>query len=237
MVHMGTSAALCSSSQHSQTGIRPFAPCGKVLWLTFLGQDPNFPNDNGFALKHGRKVECQNAAIFRDGNTATSVGNFIITDKSGKVTVVDKTWTFFKAADGKLRIVVHHSSLPYEPRVGSVSKAEVEAAQKAWGDALVNVSRAYDEKGFEAAKTVSERLIDELYGYQIGPVLFKPTLAYGSTTFRTIREGALAYFIGRNANYPTDTGFALKHRSRPRMLRSASTRTAAPLLAKCSSPM
>jgi hypothetical protein len=36
-----------------------------------------------------------------------------LTDKDGKVTTVDKTWQFKKDDSGKLRIVVHHSSLPY----------------------------------------------------------------------------------------------------------------------------
>jgi hypothetical protein len=37
----------------------------------------------------------------------------MITNKKGEVTTVDKTWTFVKDASGKLRIMVHHSSLPY----------------------------------------------------------------------------------------------------------------------------
>jgi hypothetical protein len=35
------------------------------------------------------------------------------TGKDGNATTVDKTWTFKKTDDGKLRIVLHHSSLPY----------------------------------------------------------------------------------------------------------------------------
>ena len=34
-------------------------------------------------------------------------------DKAGKVTTVDKTWGFKKGDDGKVRIVLHHSSLPF----------------------------------------------------------------------------------------------------------------------------
>ena len=41
------------------------------------------------------------------------MGNVMITGKDGKVTTVDKTWKFKKTDDGTLRIVVHHSSLPY----------------------------------------------------------------------------------------------------------------------------
>jgi hypothetical protein len=79
----------------------------------FVGGDPAFPQDKGFALKGWRQVEIQNAGIFIDGDVATTMGNVMITDKTGKVVTVDKTWKFLKDSNGKLRIVVHHSSLPY----------------------------------------------------------------------------------------------------------------------------
>lgn len=79
----------------------------------FVGGDAAFPNDRGFALKGWRKVEIQNASVFINGNSATTMGNVMITDKAGKVTTVDKTWQFVKDSNGKLRIVLHHSSLPY----------------------------------------------------------------------------------------------------------------------------
>ena len=79
----------------------------------FVGGDPAFPGDTGFALKGWRKVEIRNAGILLSGNTASTMGNVSITDKSGKVTTVDKTWTYMKDDNGKLRIVLHHSSLPY----------------------------------------------------------------------------------------------------------------------------
>jgi len=178
----------------------------------FVGGDAAYPDDKGFALKHWRKVEIQNAAIFRDVSVASTVGNVILTDMNGTETEVDKTWQFLKGADGKLRIVGHHSSLPYLPTsTATVTEAELLAAQKAWGDALVNISTTYDQQGFAAAKLVAERVIDSAYGYQYGPVLFKPTLATGDQTFRTTRAGALAYFVGGDPAFPGDTGFALKH--------------------------
>jgi hypothetical protein len=79
----------------------------------FVGDDRAFPMDQGFALKSWRKVEVRNAAIFISGNTATTMGNVMIADKNGKITTVDKTWQFLKDDNGKLRIVLHHSSLPY----------------------------------------------------------------------------------------------------------------------------
>lgn len=92
----------------------------------------------------------------------------------------------------------------------SVTESEVVAAQKAWGDALVAISTTYEQKGLAAAKALAENIIDEAYGYQMGTVLFKPTLTIAPQTFRTTREGALAYFVGGNPAFPKDNGFALK---------------------------
>ena len=96
------------------------------------------------------------------------------------------------------------------PVYAPITLTEVEAAQKAWGDALVAISTEHDTKGFGAAKQLAEQVLDAAYGYGMGPVLFKPTLAEAPQTFRTTREGALAYFVGGDKAFPKDTGFALK---------------------------
>jgi len=92
-----------------------------------------------------------------------------------------------------------------------ITREQVLAAQTAWGNALVMISTTYDSSGFEAAKKAAEAVIDSAYGYSLGPVLFKPTLTVVPQTFRTTREGALAYFVGGNKTFASDTGFALKH--------------------------
>jgi hypothetical protein len=81
-------------------------------------------------------------------------------------------------------------------------------AQKNWGSALVAISTAYETSGIQGAVKIANQAIDSAYGYNLGPVLFTPTLTSGAYTFRTTREGALAYFIGQNPNFP-DKGFAL----------------------------
>lgn len=92
----------------------------------------------------------------------------------------------------------------------SISEAEVIGAQKAWCQALVDISSTYAKDGQPAAKALAEKVIDSAYGYQMGAVLFKPTLTVAPQTFRTTRDGALAYFVGGDAAFPKDTGFALK---------------------------
>ncbi len=91
-----------------------------------------------------------------------------------------------------------------------ITQAEVEAAQQAWGNALVAISTEHDTKGHAAAKTLAGNVLDSAYGYGMGPVLFKPTLTLAPQTFRTTRDGALAYFVGGDKTYPNDSGFALK---------------------------
>ncbi|MFN6995263.1 MAG: hypothetical protein ACK4PH_13790 [Aquincola tertiaricarbonis] len=92
----------------------------------------------------------------------------------------------------------------------TINEAEVLAAQQAWGEALVAIGKAHETQGPAAARALAGQVIDSAYGYQFGPVLFKPTLTVAPQTFRITREGALAYFVGGDAAYPQDTGFALK---------------------------
>lgn len=88
-----------------------------------------------------------------------------------------------------------------------ITVTELESAKQSWCDALLLISKTHRDGG-DARKT-AEQVIDSAYNYAAAPVLFKPTLAYGERTFRTSREGALAYFVGGNPRYPEDKGFAL----------------------------
>lgn len=86
----------------------------------FIGGDPDYPNDKGFALTPWVKARYDNAGANNEGiqiygSIAITMGNVWVTDKSGKEVMVDKTWVFKKGADGKLRIIVHKSALPFSP--------------------------------------------------------------------------------------------------------------------------
>lgn len=92
----------------------------------------------------------------------------------------------------------------------NITEADVLAAQQAWGNALVKIATDYDEGGIAKAKATAEAVLDAAYGYNMGAVLFKPTLAVAPQTFRPTKEGALAYFVGHNPKFPNDSGFAIK---------------------------
>ncbi len=92
----------------------------------------------------------------------------------------------------------------------AITEPEVLAAQQGWCKALVDIAATGAKSGQPAAKALAEKVIDAAYGYQMGAVLFKPTLTVNPQTFRTTRAGALAYFVGGDPAFPMDTGFALK---------------------------
>jgi hypothetical protein len=92
----------------------------------------------------------------------------------------------------------------------NITLSQVVKAQEGWCKALLQISADYAKGGIAKAKATAAQVIDQAYAYQYGPVAFKPTLASGEQTFRTTREGALAYFVGHNPNFPQDKGFAFK---------------------------
>ena len=92
----------------------------------------------------------------------------------------------------------------------TINVTELATARAAWGNGLVAISKAYDETGIDGAHDLADSLLDTLYGFEFGQILFKPTLSGGTQTFRTDKRGTLSYFIGHNPEFPKDTGFGLK---------------------------
>jgi len=81
----------------------------------FVGGNPNYKDDTGFALKGWVGYKTKNAGIILNGTVAVTTGNIYLYDKDGNETVVDKTWGFKMDEYGKLKIFLHHSSLPFKP--------------------------------------------------------------------------------------------------------------------------
>merc|ERR1711988_2090942 len=125
-------------------------------------------------------------------------------------------YTFgYKEVHGKLVIDLHHSSFPYSPapaapsatateesstcQVGmeKVTCEEVFEAQKTWGSGVVKIGSLKDDR--PACEAFTNQFLDEVYGFDLGPVNFKPTKAE-----------ALSYFIaGDQTVYEEDKGFAI----------------------------
>lgn len=101
-------------------GPQTFRNTKKGALAYFVGGDTSYPNDKGFALTPWVKARYDNAGDKNEGiqiygSVAITMGNVWVTGKDGKEVMVDKTWVFKKGKDGKLRIIVHKSSLPFNP--------------------------------------------------------------------------------------------------------------------------
>merc|ERR1712048_1079633 len=97
---------------------------------------------------------------------------------------------------------------PYSPKVSKpITEPEVLAVQKKWGEGIVEIGKLVGSP--EKASAKAQSVIDTLYGYKTGPVLFKPTKA-AEKPFRLDPAAALSYFVSGNTAFPEDKGFALK---------------------------
>ena len=88
-----------------------------------------------------------------------------------------------------------------------VTQEEVEKIQEEWAKGLVEMGSLANDQ--DKLRTAADRYLDQLYAFDNGHVLFKPTLA-AIKPFRLDKKGALSYFIGGDVSYAEDTGFACK---------------------------
>jgi hypothetical protein len=79
----------------------------------FVGGNSKFAEDNGFALNPWVEVKFEIAGCHTGDDYGIVMGNKLLKDKTGKVTIANFTMGFVKNEDGKLKINLHHSSLPY----------------------------------------------------------------------------------------------------------------------------
>merc|ERR1712151_1264682 len=178
----------------------------------FVATNNHASEDKGFAIKGWTAVRFENEEFIISGNMAMAMGNYFFTNPEGDEVKVEYSFGYVLDADGNLRINLHHSSMPYEVVTvggcdGNVTRQMVLDAQQAWGEGIINISTHHANNGtFETAARV---MIEKLYAYGHGTVLFKPTLAV-QMQFRNSFEAALSYFVATNNHSSEDTGFAIK---------------------------
>ncbi len=87
-----------------------------------------------------------------------------------------------------------------------VTKEEVLAAQEKWGSGVVKIGSLKDRK--PDCESYTSEFLDDLYAFESGTVLFKPTRC-AVQQFRSTKKEALSYFIaGDKKVVDEDTGFA-----------------------------
>lgn len=88
-----------------------------------------------------------------------------------------------------------------------ITQSQVEKAQNEWANAIVTIGKLKEDRN--ACEQAVKDILDNLYAYDQGTVLFKPTKT-SQIQFRGTYEGAFSYFIGGNSNFSEDKGFALQ---------------------------
>ena len=78
----------------------------------FIGNNPSFSEDSGFALNPWVNVEFKNESINIYGDIGIAMGNYFFTDENGDITKVEYSFVYKRIGD-TVKIVLHHSSLPY----------------------------------------------------------------------------------------------------------------------------
>ena len=79
----------------------------------FVAGNEKFTEDHGFAIQPWVKVRFENIATFLHGDYAVAMGNYFFTQLDGEETKVEYSFGYVKDDAGKLRINLHHSSLPF----------------------------------------------------------------------------------------------------------------------------
>ena len=82
----------------------------------FIGGDENYTEDHGFAIKPWSNVRWENIGTKIIGNMAVAMGNYYFTPAIGGDEVkVEYSFAYTKDKEGKLKIILHDSHLPYKP--------------------------------------------------------------------------------------------------------------------------
>lgn len=82
----------------------------------FVAANGNYPEDHGFAIKPWSSVRWENIGTKIIGNMAVAMGNYYFTPVDGGNEVkVEYSFAYTRDNNGKLKIILHDSHLPYSP--------------------------------------------------------------------------------------------------------------------------
>jgi hypothetical protein len=134
----------------------------------FVATNGAVKEDTGFAIKGWKSVRWENSNMALTGNTALAMGNYWFTTPDGSEVKVEYTFGYFLDEEGKLRINLHHSSMPFAAPTaaapkGQVTREDVHAAQKSWGEGVVRIAAA-KAKG-EDYQIIAGEFVESLYGF------------------------------------------------------------------------
>merc|ERR1712113_661348 len=113
----GHSDVLFKPTKAAQAQFRPNAEDAMSYFVGHEAVDGGHLEDTGFAINGGKgwsDVVFENHQTKLTGGMAIAMGNYYFTcAETGSTSKVEYTFGYKKTKDGKLRIFLHHSSVPY----------------------------------------------------------------------------------------------------------------------------
>ena len=88
----------------------------EALSYFIAGEQRACKEDKGFAIQPWTKVRFENTDFILEANRAIAMGNYFFTDVEGNEAKVEYTFGY-KLIDDTLKIDLHHSSFPYDPKL------------------------------------------------------------------------------------------------------------------------
>ena len=102
--------------QAPRSSVKNRRPCqNHFVGAAAAGDEIGIKEDKGFAINPWTAVRFENSKTILNADSATAMGEYYFTTLEGTVAKVEYTFQYKRGADGNLKIVVHHSSLPYSP--------------------------------------------------------------------------------------------------------------------------
>jgi len=115
----GHSKVLFKPTKAAEYPFRPTAESAMSYFVGASGMQGGYDEDAGFAINGGKgwsNVVFENHQVELCGNIAIAMGTYYFTSADdASETKVEYTFGYKKNADGKVRIFLHHSSVPYSP--------------------------------------------------------------------------------------------------------------------------
>lgn len=96
-------------------GQQTFRPTKAGALSYFVGGNEEFANDNGFKLKPWVKVWYSKEDFILHNDLAIVQCNVHFIGEDDSHIFVNKSFVFKQCEDSKVRIILHQSSLPYQP--------------------------------------------------------------------------------------------------------------------------
>ena len=97
----------------TKASINPFRDTFEGALSYFVGNNPAYEEDQGFALAPWTHIVFNNHQIYTHHEMIIAMGQYTFTDTKDQKTLVDYTFGYKQSSSEELRIVLHHSSLPF----------------------------------------------------------------------------------------------------------------------------